>query len=414
MGAWNEGPFCLVLGGGGAKGVYHIGVWRALRELGIDVDAFIGTSIGALIAGFLAQGAEEELEEIGRTITVDDILALPPELTENGEVKLDFESLAGIRELFRNAMARKGLDTSPLKLLLADRLDEEAIRRDGKDLGIVTVNLAGLEPREVFIEEMERGSLVEYLLASAAFPGFERPRIAGKEYTDGGLYDNVPYAMARRRGYRRIIVSDVSGAGRNRHPQVEGSLTAYIKNSVEMGGVLDFSRPFLDSFNLLGYLDAMRAFGRLVGHSYFVEPDPAAEAAFEPPRGPAPEFPEYMRHDRRGLLMRLECAASVLGVERVRRYTYATLEEAVRSRADEVAQRVEAARGRSGGILGLASQFREAIAARRLEERPLFYHRLVGEVVPGAPGALLTKALVALHPELPAGAAFIDALCDAE
>ncbi|MBL8967075.1 MAG: patatin-like phospholipase family protein [Spirochaetaceae bacterium] len=185
--------YCLVLGGGGAKGVYHIGVWRALREMGIEVDAFVGASIGAIVAGFMAQGSDEALEEIGATIGVDSILGLPEELTENGEIKLDRESLGAARELFRKTMAQKGLDTSPLRRILTTRLDEDAIRDSGRDLGIVTINLTDLEPREVFVEEMEKGRLVDYLMASSAFPGFESPVIAGKKYVDGGMYDNVPY-----------------------------------------------------------------------------------------------------------------------------------------------------------------------------------------------------------------------------
>ena len=41
---------CLVLSGGGTKGVYHIGVWRSLKELGILISSFVGASIGAIIA----------------------------------------------------------------------------------------------------------------------------------------------------------------------------------------------------------------------------------------------------------------------------------------------------------------------------------------------------------------------------
>lgn len=404
--------YCLVLSGGGAKGVYHIGVWRALRELGIQVDAFVGASIGAIIAGFLAQGSDEALEEIGRSITIDSILDLPDELTENGEVKLDLDSLSSVRELFRKAMDNKGLDTSPLRQTIASNLDEGRIRRGGKDLGIVTVNISDLEPREVFIEDMEEGKLTDYLMASAAFPGFEQPRIGGKKYVDGGIYDNIPYAMARKRGYRRIIVSDISGSGRNRKPQVEGSMTVYIKNSVEMGGVLDFNREFLDSFNLLGYLDTMRVFGRLVGYSYFIEPDPKAEEAFSTLPSPAfvPELPDRMSHDRRRFLVFLECAASALEVERVKAYTYAGLEAAVKEKWEAVEAKVAAASAGGGSVLrNIAPMLREAIADRRFDECPYYYYRLLGEVFPGAAGALLEKALVGFYPELPAGAAWLEA-----
>jgi NTE family protein len=405
-----EEGYCLVLGGGGAKGVYHIGVWRALRELGVRVDAFIGASIGAIIAGFLAQGSDESLEEIGRSITVDTILDLPDELTENGEVKLDLDSLSNIRELFHKIMDNKGLDTSPLRTTLIDRLDEAAIRAGGKDLGIVTVNVSDLEPREVFIEDMEGGKLIDYLMASAAFPGFEQTKIAGKKYVDGGIYDNIPYAMARRRGYRRIIVSDISGAGRNRRAQVEGSQTVYIKNSIDMGGVLDFDRGFLDAFNLLGYLDTMRVFGRYAGYSYFLEPNPAAEADFAA-RGPAnlPPFPERMRHERRRLLASLECAASALCVERVRAYSYEDLEKAIaeaRRGADERLAGVRA--GARGRIRDLGPALREAIRKGLLDECPYYYYRLVSEAFPKTAASLLERTLVGLHPELPAGLAWLD------
>ncbi|WP_319559640.1 patatin-like phospholipase family protein [Marispirochaeta sp.] len=48
----NPNTYCLVLGGGGGRGAYEIGVWRALRELGIGFHAVAGTSVGALNAVF--------------------------------------------------------------------------------------------------------------------------------------------------------------------------------------------------------------------------------------------------------------------------------------------------------------------------------------------------------------------------
>jgi len=74
---YNTEDYCLVLGGGGAKGIYHIGVWQALQEMGIPVGAFLGTSIGAVIAAFLAQGAGKSLERLGQEIRVDHVINLP-------------------------------------------------------------------------------------------------------------------------------------------------------------------------------------------------------------------------------------------------------------------------------------------------------------------------------------------------
>jgi len=50
-----EGKTALVLGGGGSKGAYEIGVWQALNELGIQIDIVTGTSIGAVNGALVAQ-----------------------------------------------------------------------------------------------------------------------------------------------------------------------------------------------------------------------------------------------------------------------------------------------------------------------------------------------------------------------
>lgn len=403
-----DSGYCLVLGGGGAKGVYHIGVWRALRELGVRVDAFIGASVGAIVGAFLAQDSGEELEELGRGVSMGDVIALPRGLA--GATGIGRSSLGSLAELARELGTKGGLDTEPLRRLLSERLDERALRARGVDFGVVTINLGELEPREVYLDDMAEGSLVDYVMASSAFPLFKKPRIEGKAYVDGGVYDNVPYAAARRRGYRRIIVSDVSGLGWNRRPQIEGSATVYIKNSVEMGGVLDFDRGFLDSFTLLGYLDTMRSFGALAGYSYFLRPDPEAEAAFARSGRAAGlgAAPERMRSDRRRLLRCLECAASSLEVDRVRAYSYAELEAAIAERRSAVEAKVAAREGATGGLASLVPDLRDAVNKLRFEECPYYYYRLVRDALPGAAGSVLVKALESLYPELVLGSSWLE------
>lgn len=409
MAAMDKG-WCLVLSGGGAKGVYHIGVWRALKELGIKVDAFVGASIGAIIAGFLAQGADDALEDLGSTINVDSILALPEELTEGGELKLDKDSLLAARELFRSLQDNHGLDTSPLRKILASRLNEEAMRESGKNLGIVTVNISDLQPREVWLEDMEAGKLVDYLMASAAFPGFEQPVIAGKKYVDGGIHDNIPYGMARRRGYRQVIISDISGAGRNRKPEIEGSVTAYVKNSIDMGGILDFDRGFLDDFTLLGYLDTMRTFGRFGGHYYFVEENSEAEEGFSSrsETWTSPDFPAELCLEGSPLLAYLECAARILEVPRVRAYSYDDLEAAIGEKRLSEDERISELLGKGGeSRSGIVAAVKDAVANRSFSNCPYHYLRLVEEIFPNKAGALLEKALMGIWPELPAGLSWL-------
>ncbi len=418
----SERPYCLVLSGGGAKGVYHIGVWKALRELGVQVDAFVGNSIGAIIAAFLAQGADDELAEIGRTITIDTIVNLPEGFKKDGELKLDFSRMPRLGALYRELVDKKGVDTSPLRNVLTDKLDERRIRRSGNDLGVVTVNVSDLQPREVFLEEMEEGHLVDYLMASSAVPGFAPPEIGGKRYVDGGLWDNIPYAMARRRGYRRIIVVDISGSGFNRRPDIAGSETVYIKNSIEMGGLLDFDRDFLDAYTELGYLDSMRAFGRLKGYSYYIEPDEGAERRFrrllerEAPAG-IPAFPEAMRYDRDLYLKYLECAAAILGVDRIRPYTYESLAAAVaerrlaedsRLRAAGEAAAAEGAAEAAERKRGLEALIRDSLKRRIFDECPYYVLLLIRSNFAGRVRSVLEKALHAFYPALEAGMAYLE------
>ena len=401
----SETRYCLVLSGGGAKGVYHLGVWRALRELGIEVDALVGTSIGAIVAAFLAQGAEDLLENIVRTMTLKSILDLPPELVENGELKWEALSLPVVKEVALAFLEKRGLDTSPMRRILEENLNEDLVRQRGKDLGFVTVNLSDLTPREVFLQDIPPGKLVDYLMASAAFPGFEAAVIDGKRYVDGGLHDNIPYDVARARGYRQIIVSDASGVGRNRKMELEGSLTAYIRSSIRMGSVLEMNRQFLQEFQLLGYLDTLRTFGKLTGYSYFVEPDPQAERAFTPGQY---SLPERMRHDRNGLLVSLECAAHLLEVPRIHAYSYQTLAEAIGVKREEEEVRIRHFLGAGhGGRRALAALVRREVTAKSFQGCSYYTWRLLEELFPGKAGHLLRRTLESSTPEFPAGLAYL-------
>jgi NTE family protein len=405
----NAEGYCLVLSGGGAKGVYHIGVWQALQQMEIPVRAFLGTSIGAVMAAFLAQGSGKFLERLGQEITVDNVISLPAGFAKDGEISIGLHTISSIPHLLTSIVNNKGLDTKPLRRLISDNLDEELLRKSGKDFGVVTIDVTNLKPREVFLEDMEYGKVVDYIMASSAFPGFKNPQIDGKSFMDGGMYDNIPYAMARKRGYREIIISDISGIGRARKPQIDGSITIYIKNSIDMGWVLDMNRDFLNTFMRLGYLDTMRTFGRLVGYSYFVQPDNELEKVYVPDSSiPLNKKPQYMCYDQRNLLIALECAASILDVERVHAYSYEELEQAILKNAyateDKIARVVQTSKER---IIPLMKELKETILSRELTECPYYYYRLIRALFQPSASEILKRALERLNPELPIGVAWI-------
>lgn len=427
---------CLVLSGGGAKGVYHIGVWKALRELGIPIKAIVGNSVGSIIGAFLVQGLDEVLEEIGSSLGLNYILDIPKELVDGGELTVDKVRSSAFRDFYRTVAENKGLNTGPLRKLLEENIREDEIRHGEIDFGVVGYNTTDMKPREIFLEDMEEGELINYVMASSAFPGFQRPEIAGKKYIDGGIYDNIPFAMAKRRGYKDIIVVDISGVGVKRRPDIEGVRTTYIKNTIDMGGVLDFDRQFLDEYSRLGYLDTMKTYGCYCGHGYFIVPDLDFEAEFHKyldgdegreklieyggkgMKNTRPNtvsavknlFPKHSRYSRRWLSVFVDCAAAATGVERIREWTYAHLIREIRKRAEDLSLSVD----------GLApsdrketlSQVRKGLRNRKLFSPSYYYLLLAERYLPDHLKRPLIKLLGDFAYELPAARFFIDHLAE--
>jgi NTE family protein len=434
--------YCLVLSGGGAKGVYHLGAWKALSELGIEVDAFIGNSIGAIVAGYLAQGLTKELEYIGDNIGVDFIMKIPEEFLENGAIRVGKANLTAFKKFYHSVVENKGIDVSPLREMLKNHLSEEAIRRSGNDLGVVTFNVSDFKPQYEFLEDMPPGAVLDYLMASAAFPGLEQTVINGKSFIDGGVVDNMPYEMARARGYKNIIVVDISGMGINKKPNITGSRTIYIKNSINMGWVFDFSRSFLDNFRELGYLDTKRVFGALKGEKYFFLPDVKAEKSFDqyinseaarkildfhisssdeeqltPRQKIRRILPESMRQRKELLYCLADCAAAVFDIEQIREYTLGELAERIRQKKDEDDKRVAKLKQElthdeqiSLGVQ-LELLFKEVRKKDSDRDSPYYDYCLCTDVLEWG-RKLLLKGLMVHHKELSAGLLAIDFLFD--
>lgn len=264
---FNKKTYALVLGGGGAKGSYQVGAIKALKELGIKFNAVSGTSVGALIGALVAQNDYKALEEIWNSLTLDKIISIPPKFIKDGKLNIDKDNFTAINEL--SSILLQGFDTKPLRDLIKKYVDEKKIRNSGIDFGIITYQISDFKPLELFLEDIAQGQLVEYLLGSASLPGFKSIEIDNKKLVDGGVYDNIPFAMIKERGYKNIIVLDISGLGINKRPDTLGTNTIYIKNSIQMGNVLEFEKAFIKEFKQLGYLDTLKVFNKINGIKYF-------------------------------------------------------------------------------------------------------------------------------------------------
>jgi len=269
----------LALAGGGAKGAYQFGVWTALRELGIELEGVVGTSIGALNGAAIVQDDYDALYELWHNLKASYVLNISDEIY-NKIRKVDFESVS-FAELFeevKKTIDLDGLDISPLKDLIHSILNEKKIRDSGLDFGLVTVSITDLEALELFIEDIPENQLKDYLLATAYLPFFKREKLHGKYYLDGMYYNNLPTNMLVDKGYTDIIEVHLKTKKEERPDYGEGINIIEIRPSQPLGRALDFdqlnSRKNID----LGYYDTMRAFKELAGDYYYFEM--TAEAHF--------------------------------------------------------------------------------------------------------------------------------------
>ena len=173
----------LVLAGGGARGSYQVGVWKALMELDWHPQIITGTSVGSLNGAMFVLDLYEVARDMWLTIRSKDVMELPEENAD----------LSALHSFLRSVVKAGGMDVSPLEEIVERVLDEDALRRANIRFGLVTVEQRGLKARELTLDEIPQGRVKDYLMASAAcFPALRAREIDGVKFLDGGYSDNMP------------------------------------------------------------------------------------------------------------------------------------------------------------------------------------------------------------------------------
>ncbi|MCM1363983.1 MAG: patatin-like phospholipase family protein [Faecalibacterium sp.] len=265
-------PYGLVLAGGGAKGAYQIGAWKAMREIGVTFEAVSGVSIGSINGAFIAADDYKNAVEFWNIASID-------KGVKTEEPLPDPENLFSRKNwgvLFKEFMKNKGFDASPVNDFLKDYIDEEKVRKSGIPLAIVTVQMTqGVNPLELFIDDIPQGALVDYLLASSNIPLANNIGPEGEHFLDGGIYDNIPVSVLKKNGYNRLVVVDISSIkGVNHSLDLINSQIVYIRpyNIDDLGAAFDFDNDMIEKRIKMGYLDAKKAFSYLLGKIYYFEP----------------------------------------------------------------------------------------------------------------------------------------------
>ncbi|EOL50763.1 hypothetical protein I580_02376 [Enterococcus caccae ATCC BAA-1240] len=112
----------LVLGGGGARGAYQIGVWQALKELVIPVEIVTGTSVGALNGALILQDDFEAAKNMWEKIDTQKILSFPTTVTSSDTLR---DMMSQIGSFTLNAIQSNGVSTQPLQKLIHDTFSQE-------------------------------------------------------------------------------------------------------------------------------------------------------------------------------------------------------------------------------------------------------------------------------------------------
>lgn len=256
----------LVLGGGGARGSYQIGVWQALIELDIKIDIVTGTSVGALNSALIALGNFENALALWKNIKTS--MILDTDIDEG--LPINKKTNALVRQFIVDYTKQGGTDAYPLKKLLDQYCDEARIRNSPIDVGIVVFDKKTLKPVELFKEDIEDGKLNDYLLASSSlFPLIKSCKIDDADFIDGGYYDNIPVELAMEKNADRVIAVDLDSIGMVRKRTFESvkDLT-FIKSYWQLGALLIFDNEQIMKNIRLGYLDTMKNFGAFEGIAY--------------------------------------------------------------------------------------------------------------------------------------------------
>lgn len=257
----------LVLAGGGAKGIYQLGAWQALREIGVEFSIVVGVSVGSINGALIASDSFSEAKQLWEEASLDRGVSVARDL-RNPEKLF---SLKNIPVLLREVWKNGGIDASPTKDLLAEFIDEKKVRESGVDLGLITFSLTEYEPKEVFLRDIPEGQLLDYLLASSKVPGVSKIGPDDDKYLDGGVYDNTPVELLLKNGYNRMIVIDISNLKGIAHKDIfNNSQIIYIRpNDVDdLGAAFDFSEEMFEKRFNMGYLDARKAFGLVSGRLF--------------------------------------------------------------------------------------------------------------------------------------------------
>lgn len=254
----------IVLSGGGSKGAYQIGVWKALRRLNIKYDIVTGTSVGALNAALMTQKTYFKGLLMWRNLEFRDVI--------DEDLKVDANSLEGKKEIIKTYaknIVLGGMSVDNLEKTIDKHLNVKKFYNSPIDMGIVTVKSKNLEPVILTKKQIKPSDLKHYLIASSScYPAFKKKNIGEEEYIDGGVFDNLPINLAISMGAEEVIAVDLKEIGIKQKVLNKDVPIITISPRNDIGSFLVFDSEFSKKAIQFGYNDTMKVFKKLDGYKF--------------------------------------------------------------------------------------------------------------------------------------------------
>ena len=258
---------CLALAGGGALGLAHVGVLRALEEMRVPIDCIAGTSMGAIVGGLYAAGySPAELEELALTLDWSGFVRDAPERRHLPYRRKIDDQLYLTRWEF--GVSKSGLEL-PAGLVGGHRLGVELRLLGLRAIGVESFDDLPIPFRAVAADAtdgetvvLDRGNLASALRASMAVPGLFAPvERDGRLLVDGGVVANVPVDAALAMGAEVVIAVDLGRplAERDRPKSITGVVSQSLdalrqRESARALAKADLVvRPDLEDWSLLDF-----------------------------------------------------------------------------------------------------------------------------------------------------------------
>jgi NTE family protein len=189
--------FALVLGGGGMKGLAHVGALRALEERGWIPDVIVGTSIGSLLGAAWANGLNTaDITDVGLSLRRADVFTIAH------------------RDMALKRMRAPGLyHAAPLESLIRGFVGDLTFRELERRLVVATVDINSGMQVYWGLPGLADVPVADAVFASCALPGFFPPRaIDNRYFVDGALADNLPVTLAATLGVDGVVAVDVGSS----------------------------------------------------------------------------------------------------------------------------------------------------------------------------------------------------------